>query len=392
MRHTERTDEQRLVVGLGFVLGLRQLALLLPLPFISVYGSTLAHSTPALVGLSLGIYGLLQAMLQIPFGRWSDVWGRKRLVLIGTALLIAGLFLAAAAQDIATLIAARALQGMGAVTAIATAWIADGTAPEHRARAMGVASLATGAAAIFSFIAGPLFYRIGTMPQMFTACAALVTLVWLFLIFGVKADTPAAPSQAQGSVMSLLKNVPLRRFIFAGFLLNYIMMGVLFIVPLLIDETLGARNLWQILIPATVIGVAVMRFATRYADGPYFGRIAALSFAAFLLSALSFLLGHPIIIGSGMALFMAGYLILSALLPAGVTRDIAPNQRGAASGLFYTAQFLGAFSGGTFSGVLWGVHPSAAMNAVVIAAGLGLLVILRLSSHTSNPHADVSAE
>ncbi len=72
---------RRFLIAIGAALGVRQMALLLVMPFISLYGRRLEGQTPLLVGMALGIYGLSQAMMQIPFGRWSDRFGRKPMLL-----------------------------------------------------------------------------------------------------------------------------------------------------------------------------------------------------------------------------------------------------------------------------------------------------------------------
>ncbi|WP_332692918.1 MFS transporter, partial [Devosia sp.] len=51
---------------------------------------------PVLVGLAMGIYGLTQGLLQIPYGMASDRFGRKRVILLGLVVFAAGSFLAAA--------------------------------------------------------------------------------------------------------------------------------------------------------------------------------------------------------------------------------------------------------------------------------------------------------
>ncbi|MDT9694204.1 MFS transporter, partial [Streptomyces sp. P9(2023)] len=78
---------------------------------------TLEGATPLLVGLALGVYGLTQAVLQIPFGLLSDRIGRKRVIAIGLLIFAAGSIVAAMADTIGGVIVGRALQGSGAIAA-----------------------------------------------------------------------------------------------------------------------------------------------------------------------------------------------------------------------------------------------------------------------------------
>ena len=92
--------EMKFLLSIGSALALRQLGLLMVMPFLAVYGRELAYSTPGLIGLALGIYGLSQAVFQIPFGHWSDRLGRKPVMLIGLFILILGLILASLVKNI----------------------------------------------------------------------------------------------------------------------------------------------------------------------------------------------------------------------------------------------------------------------------------------------------
>ena len=374
-------QEHRFLIGIGLVLALRQLVLLLALPFIALFGSGLEGGTPALVGLSLGIYGLLQALLQVPFGRASDAFGRKRMILAGTAFLVLGLYLAAVATDIATFIVGRALQGCGAVTAVAYAWIADSTPPEKRNRAMGIGSAASGGAAIASFVAGPLLYGVLSLPQIFFICAGLagVTMIYVAITMDESPGrTPSAPSPAGRP--DLRPDGPFVRLIVSGFLLNFVLMAVCFIAPLLIDRELGARELWKIFIPATLLGIAAMLGGTRLADAGHFKSVSSISFAAFAGTALCLLQGGVAALLLGTTLFMSGYLILAALLPAAVSGLADASFRASATGGFYTAMFLGAFAGGTATGALWGIDPRAPAMLMIAASLAGLALVAMLPS------------
>jgi hypothetical protein len=68
-----------------------------------------------------------------------------------------------------------------------------------------------------------------------------------------------------------------------------------------------------------------------------------------------------------LGLFFVAFNLLEALLPAQLTR-MAPTQvRGAASGLYATAQFLGAFAGGSLGGLLFGLGGASAVALLAFA-------------------------
>src|SRR5437667_8816776 len=109
------------------------LGLFFILPVFAVHAAKLKGGGDlALVGMALGAYGLSQGILQIPFGMASDRWGRKPVLYAGLLIFAAGSFLGVAADDIWTAIAARSLQGAGAISSVAMALAADLTREEHR--------------------------------------------------------------------------------------------------------------------------------------------------------------------------------------------------------------------------------------------------------------------
>ena len=92
--------ERRATLGLAGVYGFRMLGLFLILPVFALFAEGLPGATPFLTGLAIGIYGLTQAALQIPFGLLSDRIGRKPVIFGGLLLFALGSVIAAMAEDI----------------------------------------------------------------------------------------------------------------------------------------------------------------------------------------------------------------------------------------------------------------------------------------------------
>ena len=82
------STERLFAIKVSLVMSTRMLGLFMLFPVMSVYASDYSSTTPFLIGLAIGIYGLTQACLQIPFGYLSDRFGRKPLLLAGLSLFL----------------------------------------------------------------------------------------------------------------------------------------------------------------------------------------------------------------------------------------------------------------------------------------------------------------
>ncbi|MGB5582482.1 MAG: MFS transporter, partial [Gammaproteobacteria bacterium] len=131
------------------------LGLFMIMPVFALYAEQLPNTTPLLTGLALGIYGLTQALLQIPFGMLSDRIGRKPVILGGLMIFALGSLVAAYAETIHGIILGRALQGSGAIAAALMALAADLSREEHRTKMMALIGASIGVAFAASMVLGP---------------------------------------------------------------------------------------------------------------------------------------------------------------------------------------------------------------------------------------------
>src|SRR5205823_5080373 len=122
--------EHRATLSLAAIFALRMLGLFMVLPLFSLYANSLPDVTPTLLGLAMGIYGLTQALLQLPFGMWSDKIGRKPVIALGLVIFALGSIITALSSSLTGVILGRALQGAGAVGSASIALVADLTHEE----------------------------------------------------------------------------------------------------------------------------------------------------------------------------------------------------------------------------------------------------------------------
>src|SRR5690606_23895261 len=207
---------------------------------------------PARVGLALGMYGLTQAFMQIPFGLASDRWGRKPIVLFGLALFVAGSIVCALADDVYWITVGRAIQGSGAISAAVTAWLADTTRDEVRTKAMAMVGGSIGLSFAISLVAAPLVVGWGGLSGLvwviaFLGAAALAVAMWAVPV----PATLAVPVMAKTPPSRVLSQPDLLRFNLGVFVLHMVQIALFVVVPSLLASTggLAAAELWKVYLP-----------------------------------------------------------------------------------------------------------------------------------------------
>ena len=364
------------------------LGLFLLLPVLALHARELPDYTPVLLGFAMGAYGLTQALLQIPFGRWSDRYGRKPLIAVGLALFAAGSLIGALAQSVAMLVVARSVQGAGAVSAAVSALLADLTRPEVRTRAMAVIGASIGMSFVLALVLAPVLDHAIGVPGIFLVMLAMALGGLALLGLAVPAEPPRSGGRDSRPASALLELLvrPTLAPLYAGvFALHFIMTATFLSVPqaLVTDLGLPSAGHWKVYLGvfvASLAGTVPLIVATERT-----GRGPALFVAAILMVAAAQALlgadhGHLWGVLGALTLFFAGFNYLEARLPAQLTLAAPGQERGAALGIFATAQFLGAFLGGALGGVLLGRFGLGGVfwgSATVAAAWAALAAALR---------------
>ena len=153
--------EKRTVDSLALLYSFRMLGLFMVLPLLALYAADLPGASPTLIGLALGVYGLTQALLQIPFGWLSDQVGRKPVIIGGLLLFALGSGVAAMADSVYGIILGRTLQGAGAIASTVMALVADLTREEQRTKAMAMVGMSIGLSFAVALILGLWWPRRG---------------------------------------------------------------------------------------------------------------------------------------------------------------------------------------------------------------------------------------
>lgn len=378
--------ELRATGSLAGLYAVRMLGLFMVLPVLALYTRHLPDATPLRTGLALGIYGLTQALLQIPFGIASDRWGRKPVILAGLAIFAAGSLVAALASDVNWVIAGRALQGGGAIAAAINALLADLTREAERTKAMLVLGIGIGASFMLALMLGPVLDGVIGVPGIFMLTTVLALVCVPVLIWAVPSAPP--PRAAHANIWRDMRRVLGDRQLLrldAGIFLLHAMLTALFVsVPVVLDGRLGVPKVqhWMVYLPvmlaSLVLTLPLMHLAERRAR---LKEVFLTAVAVLAVANLSLIWLETTLAGLVVALFafFGAFNLLEATLPSLISRFCPEHLRGAGMGVYSASQFLGAFCGGLLGGIasryagavgVFGVCAGLATVWLVIAAGL----------------------
>lgn len=368
--------ELRLTFTLAGIIALRMLGLFMILPVFMVLARDTPGFTPLLGGLAVGAYGLTQAAFQQPLGWLSDVWGRRRVLLLGMAIFAIGGVVAAMAETMTGLIIGRCLQGSGAIAGVAMAFAADQVRPERRPVSMAIIGMGIGAAFLVSMVLSvPVANLVGLQGLFWlTAGLALFGMALALTTPSSQLSEPDLPSaqEADGAVVWLL--------CLSVFLLHAVMTQLFVTLPgLWVDHfQFALADHWKVYLPTMLVSVLLIlpllarsggRAAEQKLIVPAF---CLLGLALFSMSKVSSLPWLAMLL----AVYFAGFNILEAAMPALLARVVKQAGRGRRMGMYSSFQFLGAFAGGLGGGWVLGVWgaQAALLSAAVLCLAWGVVI------------------
>ncbi len=380
--------ELRTGITLAGVIAFRMLGLFMILPVFMLLAADMPGFSPARAGLAVGIYGLTQAALQQPFGKLSDRFGRRPVMLAGLAIFAAGGVIAALADTMLALIAGRALQGCGAIAGVALAFAADRTQPKNRSMIMAIIGMAIGASFLLSMmISVPLSTLLG-LSGLFWLTAGLGILGMLLVI-----SLPAAVATVEEDLQESGNSTTVWLFAFSVFLLHAVMTLLFVVLPGMLVHIFGLEleYHWRIYVPA-MIGSVVFVFPLLRWITVRNHELRAMPLAFLILGvALGLIsLGGSLIAMMIFAMvFFLAFNLLEAAMPSMVSRLTGMTGRGRKMGLYTTFQFLGAFAGGLGGGWLLGYRGDVVTLSVagVLCSVWAVAMLMCLGPAKSRPQS-----
>lgn len=348
------------IIAIAAIYALRMLGFFMILPVFSLYAYDLKGATPLLVGLAFGIYGLTQALLQIPLGYCSDRFGRKTIITIGLLLLIIGSIIAAISDSIITMIIGRALQGAGAIGSALTALLADITLAEKRTKAMAIVGLFISLSFALAMMTGALLGSWVGLSGIFwlTACLSLAAIGLLHIAVPTPPDLPQANRLQLDTFKIVLTHAELWRLNAGIFIQHAIFSACFFILPTILQRIidLPAQSQWQLYLPIILLSfvciLPVITITEKYRKTKVIF-LTAIVMVALNLLGLGFYYSNSSWLIICILFYFVGFNYLEASLPSLVSQYATSENRGTAMGIYASCQFSGIFAGGVIAGWIY---------------------------------------
>jgi len=375
--------EVRSAASMAGIYALRMLGLFMILPVFALYAEELEGATPALAGLAIGIYGMTQALLQIPFGLVSDRIGRKPVIVFGLLLFAAGSVLAAMSDSIYGVIMGRAMQGSGAIAAAVMALTADLVREEHRVKAMAIIGMSIGASFALAMVLGPVLNSWIGVPGIFWLTVVLavggigvvVFVVPTPIVSRVHRDAEAVPAQ----FASVLRDPQLLRLDIGIFSLHLILTASFVVLPLALRDLAGLPSAqhWEVYLPVLLLSLPMaIPFILQAEKHRRMKQVFVGAIMVIALVEMALFEFHDEVVTIAVLLFVfySAFNLLEAILPSLIAKVAPPDSKGTAMGFYSSSQFFGAFVGGTMGGWLHGRFDIGAVFLFCSAVALAWLI------------------
>ena len=383
------STERLFALKISLVMAVRMLGLFMLFPVMSIYAADYESATPFLIGMAIGIYGLTQAIFQIPFGYLSDRFGRKPILLAGLLVFLFGSIMAANTSNIIIVVIGRAFQGGGAISAVLMAFLADSVSEENRAKANAFVGFQIGVAFMLSLLIGPIISSRVGLTGLFWVIAFL-SVIAMVIVLSLRQAKPITYYKLSFKAFKETLTKELLALDFSIFSLHLILASGFIVMPLLIIENqiVSMIDNWQLYLPAVLLSflgmIPLIVISEKFKKTK---TILLISILLLILSQIIFFslnLNFKVFLIT-LTVFFVAFNTVEALLPSLLSRTASSSKRGLAMGIFSTSQFLGTFIGGAIGGFIYDIYDlnSVFLFTIFVAVIWWLLILfLPLKSKT----------
>lgn len=382
------------LVGFGIVIPL--------LPF---YAQSLGASGVE-VGLLLSVFSLVTFVCMPFWGRLSDRYGRRPILIVTIAVSLIGYVLFATASSLWALFISRTLAGIGnANLSVAQACIADVTPAEQRSKGMGLVGAAFGLGFVFGPMIGGIFsdasfgewrYALPGWVAVALSIANLLSVLILVPETRLLSDgSGSAPLFDTASFLRVFHEPSLRTATLVLFIVSVGFSNIFAFFPLFVMEPPfrldSSQTAWFFteigLIAALIQGALIGRLTERFREVRLVQAGCALMTLAFLLFLVTPELGSRGIVGLVVAtgILSAGSSCFTPSLMGLTSQMVSPDEQGVVLGVVQSIASIGRTIGPTAGGMVydvWGHASPYYVSSLLLIISLGIAITIRMQSKT----------
>jgi len=359
------------------------------IPILPAYLQSINQGGTA-AGLMIAIFAGAQLIFSPIAGKWSDQYGRRKMIIYGLAGLTLSMFIFYAVNSIWLLYASRVIGGVGAALLIPAifAYVADITTMEQRAKGNSLVSAAMSLGIVIGPGIGGFLADFGLkVPFLVSALVSLVAVLFSMMLLENSETEEATAARAaiqdnESMVLKLARSVKMPYFIplVITLVMSFGLMAYESVLGLFLDNQFGATP-QQIALMVTATGIVSVIVQLFLVDRIVrtFGEVAVLNI--FIgVAALGFLLSlftrsYSLFFVISLIIFLATSILRPVLNT--LISKMAGNEQGFAMGMNNAYMSIGNVLGPTLAGVLFDVqimYPFV-LGLVLLLVTLGITIV-----------------
>lgn len=359
------------------------------IPILPAYLQSINQGGTA-AGLMIAIFAGAQLIFSPIAGKWSDQYGRRKMIIYGLAGLTLSMFIFYAVNSIWLLYASRVIGGVGAALLIPAifAYVADITTMEQRAKGNSLVSAAMSLGIVIGPGLGGFLADFGLkIPFLVSALVSLVAVLFSMMLLENSETEEATAARAaiqdnESMVSKLARSVKMPYFIplVITLVMSFGLMAYESVLGLFLDKQYGATP-QQIALMVTATGIVSVIVQLFLVDRIVrtFGEVAVLNI--FIgVAALGFLLSlftrsYSLFFVISLIIFLATSILRPVLNT--LISKMAGNEQGFAMGMNNAYMSIGNVLGPTLAGVLFDVqimYPFV-LGFVLLLVTLGITIV-----------------
>ena len=336
------------------------------IPILPAYLESIGEGGTA-AGLMIAIFAGAQLIMSPIAGKWTDQYGRRKMIIIGLSGLTLSMFIFYGSNSIWWLYASRVIGGVGAALLIPAifAYVADITTMAQRARGNSLVSAAMSLGIVIGPGIGGFLADYGLkMPFLISAIVSLVAVIFSVIVLKEsRIEQPSASMNNQDESMAkkMVRSVRMPYFIplIITLVMSFGLMAYESVLGLFVDNQFEATPK-EIAIMITSTGIVsvivqlfmVDRLVHRYGERKVLNIFLAVAALGFLLSLLS--PSYLFFFGTTLLIFLATSILRPVLNT--LISKLAGDEQGFAMGMNNAYMSIGNVLGPTLAGMLYDVN------------------------------------